>query len=594
MMAMTTSRVAALKVVAIYWALLLFGMAIYSTLRLDALSALAPIWAGTVGGTILGQILAVRRYRLWLAVLIVLAVALFLLPHAPPQLGGKRLWAAYLPAAICGYWSLGDRTSLAAFWFPAVIWMLSILDGTGASSLPGRNGMVLFAALAALFVVYLRVREERRIALWRTVAPEALAKTRPPIIVKEPAGVQVARGAWGVMVTGLGFAAALWLAPSLWKHESHEGKHVTVAGSHEQLGLPCCPAVEEDEPVHTRVKEYLDIGRANTKHELHRPGTDCRVCTGTDTIAQVEPYTGGGTIVSTGTGGAWTPEPGYVPPQTEIRTGGGWSAPVGDPWAQGGGYVQRNDYRPPGASPDVAPTPSVPTQPTYDPYAPGTPTPSPTLGPSGMSETNMPAVVNPPPQNPVPAPAPVVAPTPQVAPPPPPPQQQEWHSANQPRAEDVPATTGHSDVPVRPDGEAGPQLLHWIAVLVLAALMMQIIALALRPLRRLVVLRHLRRPFWTETVDQRVSNAWQLVLVGLRDAGWRPSAAESPRELAKRVEIDGVETCATILDRTRHGIRIDREDLDEMVASASTAYRGSRKRLGLGARLFSWLRWPLV
>jgi hypothetical protein len=586
MIALTTSRAAALKVVAVYWALLLFGIVLYSTVRLDALSTLAPIWAGAVGGTILGQILAARRYRPWLAVLIIIAVALFLLPHAPPQLGGKRLWAAYLPAAVCGYWSLGDRTSLAAFWFPAVIWMLSILDGTGASSLPGRNGMLLFAALAALFVVYLRVREERRIALWRTTSPEPLAKTRAPIIVKEPAGVQVARGAWGVLVSGLGFAAAAWLAPSLWQHESHEGTHVTVAGSHHQLGLPCCPAVEEDEPVHTRVKEYLDIGRANTKHELHRPGTDCRVCTGEVTVAEAEPYVGGG-----GPGGAWTPEPGYVPPQTTVQTGGGWSAPVGDP-APSGEYVQRSDDTPPGAPPQVPQAPSVPAQPTYNPYAPGTPEPSPTIvGPSGMSETNTPGVANPPPPVQAPQAPPVVEPTPQAAPPPPPP---EWHSSNQPRSTDVPAPTDHMDVSVRPDGDAGPQLLHWIAVLVLSMFLMKIIALALRPLRRMVVLRHLRRPFWAETVDQRVSNAWQLVLVGLRDAGWRPSSTESPRELAKRVAIDGVETCATILDRTRHGIRIDRGDLDEMVASASTAYRGSRKRLGVGARLFSWLRWPLV
>ena len=40
----------------------------------------------------------------------------------------------------------------------------------------------------------------------------------------------------------------------------------------------------------------------------------------------------------------------------------------------------------------------------------------------------------------------------------------------------------------------------------------------LRCYRRLLALRHLRRPFWPETVDQRVSNLWQLMLVGLRDA----------------------------------------------------------------------------
>src|SRR5258708_6310567 len=107
-------------------------MALYTALRLDALDAIAPVWIGTIGGT--------------------------------------RLGMAFLPAAVSGYWSLGDRTSLAAFWFPAVIWMLSILDGTDASAMPDRTGLALLAALAAMFVVYLCVREERRVALWRAVA----------------------------------------------------------------------------------------------------------------------------------------------------------------------------------------------------------------------------------------------------------------------------------------------------------------------------------------------------------------------------------------------------------------------------------------
>jgi hypothetical protein len=116
----------------------------------------------------------------------------------------------------------------------------------------------------------------------------------------------------------------------------------------------------------------------------------------------------------------------------------------------------------------------------------------------------------------------------------------------------------------------------------------------LRPLRRAIALRHLRRPYWQETVDQRISNSWQLVLVGLRDAGWRAELAESPRELARRVGIAGVERCATILDRARHGIRIDHEDLDDMMRTADTAYRDARKQVRGVDRAASWLRWPLV
>jgi hypothetical protein len=148
--------------------------------------------------------------------------------------------------------------------------------------------------------------------------------------------------------------------------------------------------------------------------------------------------------------------------------------------------------------------------------------------------------------------------------------------------------------PTAPDHIGGFQLLHWIAVMIAALFFVQLVSLLMRPLRRALVLRHLRRPFWTETVDQRVSNAWQLVLVGLRDAGWRSDGGEAPREIAKRVGVAGVEDCATILDRARHGIRIDREDLATMVSSADAAYRTARTKVGRISRTIAWLRWPLV
>jgi hypothetical protein len=122
----------------------------------------------------------------------------------------------------------------------------------------------------------------------------------------------------------------------------------------------------------------------------------------------------------------------------------------------------------------------------------------------------------------------------------------------------------------------------------------QIVRLGLRPLRRLVTLHHLRRPFWDETIAQRISNAWQLALVGLRDAGWRTGPSEPPRELARRVHVDGLDRCATILERARHGVGLDAGDLTEMQTSADTAYRAARTGLGGLPRLFAWLRWPLT
>jgi hypothetical protein len=136
--------------------------------------------------------------------------------------------------------------------------------------------------------------------------------------------------------------------------------------------------------------------------------------------------------------------------------------------------------------------------------------------------------------------------------------------------------------------------VRWLLWLGIAALVFQLVTLMLRPVRRLLTLRHLRRPFWDETVAQRISNAWQLALIGLRDAGWRPGATEAPQELAKRVGVDGLDRCATILARARHGIGIDTDDLGDMSTSADAAYRAARAGLGTVARAIGWLRWPLT
>ena len=118
--------------------------------------------------------------------------------------------------------------------------------------------------------------------------------------------------------------------------------------------------------------------------------------------------------------------------------------------------------------------------------------------------------------------------------------------------------------------------------------------LSLRPFRRAITLRHLRRPLWDETVDQRVSNSWQLALVGLRDGGWRVRASETPSELARRVGITELAQCATILERARYGIQIDAGDLEQMSSSADATYSAARARASRAARAMTWLRWPLA
>jgi hypothetical protein len=172
---------------------------------------------------------------------------------------------------------------------------------------------------------------------------------------------------------------------------------------------------------------------------------------------------------------------------------------------------------------------------------------------------------------------------------PPPPPAMTSGTAQHPGVAEQPRTPSHEA-----SDKTGASLLRWLALAAVAALLLQLVRFALRPLRRLVTLRHLRRPFWDETIDQRVSNAWQLALIGLRDAGWRAGTTEAPHELARRVGVDGLDRCATVLERARHGVGLDADDLAQMQTAADVAYRAARTGVGGMARLIGWLRWPLT
>jgi hypothetical protein len=115
----------------------------------------------------------------------------------------------------------------------------------------------------------------------------------------------------------------------------------------------------------------------------------------------------------------------------------------------------------------------------------------------------------------------------------------------------------------------------------------------LRAARRQLTLRHLAHPFWAERVDQRISNHWQRMLIGLRDAGIHPAADEQPQALARRVGIEGMETCATILERVRHGVRVGANDLEAMASATAAVYLAARQKAGRSGRAAAWLRWPL-
>jgi hypothetical protein len=565
---MTASpRTAALSVMAVYWAMLILGMASCIALRTDA--SIAAIWTGTVAGTVLGHSLALVNTRSWFALLTILTTAAVVGPSAPGELSASTLWLAFMPAAACAYWSLGDRTTLVAFWFPVVIWMLSILDHAQASGIPDNTGIALLGVLALLFLAFLRVRETRRVALWSTVASPATTLAQPSrsVLLKDRPGFRLARTGWALVTSALAFGATAWVAPKLWRSEELPGEHERVSRDPIAFGLPCCPVEANVVVPKARVKEYFSIGRGHDEEPIEQPGDfSCTRCEGPGMPVlaaghydEYVPYGNTpGPYVAGGYSGSTTYD--YAP-----------SAPAGEPWAPATPTVEWGGEPIANAPvPAAIPEPPVPSQaPPGLVQPPLAETPSAPVIPPSLPSTPPPIAEDP---------KPVVA----ASEPPPPPAAASHDVAS------APATT-HRAAPT-----IGPSVMQWIGVVLAAALLMQLVALVLRPLRRYVTLRHLRRPYWQETVDQRVSNAWQLALVGLRDAGWRSDSQESPRELAHRVGIDGVERCAAILERARHGIGIDADDLSTMTASAESAYRDARGRLGVVARATTWMRWPLT
>src|SRR5882724_5823913 len=104
-MAYDQRRRLAAPVVLIYWLMLLGGLVAFSATRSDDLTTIS-LWVGALGGTVLGQYLALHDLRLWLAAAILALSGLYCEPLAPSGHAGTELWLTFVPAALCGFWSL--------------------------------------------------------------------------------------------------------------------------------------------------------------------------------------------------------------------------------------------------------------------------------------------------------------------------------------------------------------------------------------------------------------------------------------------------------------------------------------------------------
>ncbi len=211
----------AAPVVVVYWLALVVGLVVYTTARADG-DGLGALWAGALGGTALGQGLALRNVRGWFTAAIVGMAALVLAPMLAVGGAPAMLWQALLPAVLCGYWSLGERMAPAAFWFPAMTWMLTIvdrLDGDDAAATMDARAFVLLGGVAVAFLALLWAAERRRLGLGRAIGSAPVVAGRAATL-REPPGRTVARAGFGAAVAALTLALTAWVAPPLWQSET--------------------------------------------------------------------------------------------------------------------------------------------------------------------------------------------------------------------------------------------------------------------------------------------------------------------------------------------------------------------------------------
>jgi hypothetical protein len=109
------------------------------------------------------------------------------------------------------------------------------------------------------------------------------------------------------------------------------------------------------------------------------------------------------------------------------------------------------------------------------------------------------------------------------------------------------------------------------SVLSIALLALLGALLAYRPVKRLIVLRHLREPLWDVAPTTRIEQCWRLVEIALGDAGVEARAGEDAAHLARRaaptlaalspVPVHGLEDAAEVADRVRFGLGVGPDDV---------------------------------
>lgn len=106
-----------------------------------------------------------------------------------------------------------------------------------------------------------------------------------------------------------------------------------------------------------------------------------------------------------------------------------------------------------------------------------------------------------------------------------------------------------------------------------------------RPLKRLLLLRHLTRPLVPTPPSERIDNLWEYVRIAAEDAGIALPATDSVEQMMARIREEkrssvALERAAEIYARTRYGFTVAPGDPEQMRGHALAA--AEALRLGLG------------
>jgi len=138
--------------------------------------------------------------------------------------------------------------------------------------------------------------------------------------------------------------------------------------------------------------------------------------------------------------------------------------------------------------------------------------------------------------------------------------------------------------------QAGISLMTLILVVLLALVGLLIF---LPPMRRALLLRHLRKPLWPVPPTRQVLQAWRVVEIALADIGVDRRPGDSAASLARRAvdalppDVDHTDLlrCAHVTDRVLFGLGVDPGDPEHARRTAEMTYQAVWELLGEGQRL---------